>query len=133
MSFLHLIYIGHFYHERDLVQFSSTLTDPIMKPVVRRPLDMGEVKRLVQEVSGLEEDPLFPADWNIWVEDGYLAGNRYALNQEAIDFIARMIRLAGCDIVDFNARSNWNSPRKVDRELRFIRSSRPTSRVSTLR
>lgn len=106
MSFLHLIYLGHFDHEGGLVQFTCTPHDPILKPVVRRPLDMGVVKRLAQEVSGLEDADLsLPTDWNLWVEDGYLAGNRYGLSHEAIDFIVRLIGSTGCNLVDFNARS----------------------------
>lgn len=106
VSFIHLMHIGHFEHEGRLVQFACTPTDPILRPVVRRPLDMRVVRRLTGEVGGLDgPDFSFPADWNLWIDDGYLTGDRYALNCAAIVFIVRLVRLTGCDLVDFNSRS----------------------------
>ncbi len=112
MSFLHYMYIGHFEQEGDYVRFTNTPTDSILKPVVRRPLDMETVKRLVRELKGSEIEPgnsLLPSDWAIWAEDGYLACDQCVLRPEEIDFIARLTQNTGCDLVDFNARSVVNS------------------------
>src|SRR6266852_2150622 len=109
MSFVHYLYIGHFEHDGAFVRFSNTLTDPILKPVVSHPIDMDVVKWLVQEFRGREvqaANSLFPMDWALWVEDGYLACNQYELSHQTIDFIIRLARETGCDLVDFNARSS---------------------------
>jgi hypothetical protein len=106
MSFLHLLYVGHFEHEGNFIRFRNTPTDPLLKPVIRYPLNMDEVKRVAQQagIQGTGSSP-FPDEYPMWVEDGYLVGDRYALDREAIDLILRLVRVTKCELVDFNARS----------------------------
>src|SRR5208283_5933404 len=109
MSFVHYLYVGHFEHDGAFVRFSNTPTDPLLKPVVSRPLDTDMVKRLVQQSRGREVeagDSLFPMSWALWAEDGYLACDQCVLSQETIDFLVRLARETGCELVDFNTRSS---------------------------
>jgi hypothetical protein len=106
MSFFHCLYLGHFEHDGDAIRFTSTPTDPILRPVVRRPLNLEELKCITEEAAlSVPGQRLFPGDWEMWVEDGYLVCNRYALSREAIDFIHRLVQVTGCELVDFNARA----------------------------
>jgi hypothetical protein len=50
-------------------------------------------------------DNVFPDDWGLWVEDGYLGGDRYRLRNEAIAFIANLTQLARCGVADSQSRS----------------------------
>lgn len=109
MSLIHHLYIGHFEHAGKFVRFSHALGDPILRPVVSRPLDMDVVKRVVRELkpNGCKiADSQLPDDWPIWVEDGYLACDQCALTGETRAFIVRLAQLTNCDLVDFNSRSN---------------------------
>ena len=125
MSFRHLLYVGHFEHEGDFIQFSNTPDDPILRPVVRRPIDLGEVRRIAHQVgaNGTTQS-ILPDEWACWVEDGYMACDRYALGPDAIDFILRLVRSTECELVDFNARSAIRAE-----ELTFIEGMQTASSV----
>jgi hypothetical protein len=108
VSFLHLIYVGDF----ELVDglrpvMARTTDDPIYKPVVRKPLDLGVVERLVSECSMPGESGVLPGDWSIWLEDGYLACDQYALGVEEIRFLRRLVEETGCRLFE---RSSEVSP-----------------------
>ena len=101
MSLVHLIYAGDF----ELVDGSCLLManspdDPIYKPVVRLPLDLGVVKRLVQECSTPGESVIIPSSWSIWREDGYLACDRYALGVAEVRFLKRLVEETGCRLFE---------------------------------
>lgn len=106
MSFLHLIYLGDFEHDGEFVRFRNAPDDPILKPVVRRPLNLEEVKQIARQ-AGIQGtgQAIFPDHWKIWVEEGYLSGDRYALDPEVIGFIRRLVKATGCEVVDFSTRS----------------------------
>jgi hypothetical protein len=104
MSFLHIAYAGDFERDGEWVRFAGTPDDPILKPVIRRPLD--EV--IVNGLAGKEEGRAggnFPEAWHIWAEDGYLAFDRYKLTPDAVAFLTRLVAATGCQLVDFNSRS----------------------------
>lgn len=106
MSFLHLFYLGYFEHDGAFVRFCNTPDDPILKPIVRLPLDLDEVRRIARQAGAQGTAPsIFPDNWKIWVEEGYLSGDRYALDPEAMGFILRLVKATGCEIVDFSSRS----------------------------
>jgi hypothetical protein len=108
MSFIHHLYLGYFEHDGSTVRFSNTVSDPILKPVVSRPLDMAVIKQLVQVHMGenvATHESLLPSEWGIWIEDGYFACDQGKLTHEGIDFIVCLAQEAGCQLVDFNSRS----------------------------
>jgi hypothetical protein len=106
MSFIHYLFLGHFEHEGETVRLSKSRSDPVYKPVVRRPIDTEVIKAVLQEHQRAKVDELaFPDDWAIWKEDGYLVCDKYTRNPEAIDFVARLVERTRCDIYDVAAHS----------------------------
>jgi hypothetical protein len=104
MSFIHYLFLGYFTHDGETVTFSKTPSDRVYKPVVRRPMDTKVIKAVLQQVKGSEVDDLaFPDDWMVWIDEGYLVGDKYTTNQEAINFIARLVERTRCDIYDVAA------------------------------
>jgi hypothetical protein len=104
MSFIHYLFLGHFEHDGELVRFSKSPSEPVYRPVVRRPIDMEAVKAVLREVKGAEViDLAFPDDWMIWLDNDYLICDKYTRNQEAINFIARLVERIRCDIYDVSA------------------------------
>src|SRR5712671_5081202 len=104
MSFVHYLFLGHFVHDGEVVVFSKSPSDPVYRPVVRRPLDMEVIKAVLREVKETEvEDLAFPDDWMIWLDDGYLVCDKYTRNRDAIDFVARLVERTHCDICDVGA------------------------------
>jgi hypothetical protein len=101
MSFLHLAYIGDFeLDDATTLRMTWTSDDPIRKPVVRRPLDLDMIKQLVSEFTAPEEAGVFPADWSIRLDNGYLVCDRYALDVEEIQFLRRLVEKTGCRLFE---------------------------------
>jgi len=64
------------------------------------------VQDVLREVIGTKVDSVaFPEDWMIWSDDGYLICDKYTRNQEAIQFITRLVEQARCEIYDVNAHA----------------------------
>ena len=104
MSFIHYLFLGHFEHDGEVVRFSKTMSDPVYRPVVRRPIDPEAIKAVLQEVKGPgAEDLAFPDDWMVWFDNGYFVCEKYTRNREAINFIARLVERTGCEICDVSA------------------------------
>jgi len=104
MSFIHYLFLGHFEHDGEVVRFAKSSSEGAYRPVVRRPIDLGAVKAVLGDVKGAEGDDLaFPDDWPIWLDAGYLVCDKYTRNQEAIDFISRLVERIRCDIHDVSA------------------------------
>jgi hypothetical protein len=104
MSFIHYLFLGHFERDGEVIRFSKSPSDPVYRPVVRRPMDTGAINAILREVRGAEVDGLaFPDDWMIWPDDGYLVCDKYTRNREAIDFVARLAERTHCDIYDVSA------------------------------
>jgi hypothetical protein len=107
MSFIHYLFVGHFEHDGERVRFSKSPSDPVYRPVVRRPLEMEVVETVLREVKGVEvHDLVFPDGWMIWLEDGYLVCDKYMKNREVIEFVARLVDRTGCDIHDVGAHGD---------------------------
>ena len=101
MSFLHLIYVGDFERDGPIAQFTRTPGDPTFKPVVRTPIDLNIVDRLVSAlINPCEATGAFPASWHIWREDGYLACDRYALSVDEILFLKRLTGQTDCRLFE---------------------------------
>jgi len=104
MAFIHYLFLGHFEHDGEGVRFSKSSSDGAYRPVVRRPLDPGEMKAVFREVRGTVGDDLaFPDDWGVWLDDGYVVCNKYTRDAETIQFVARLVEPARCDIYDVGA------------------------------
>jgi hypothetical protein len=111
MSFIHYLFLGHFERDGDVIRFSRSPSDSAYRPVVRRPLDEEAVKAVLGESIGAEVNGLdFPADWIMWLDDGYLVCDKYTRNRKAIDFAARLVERTGCDIYDVSAHSDITLP-----------------------
>ena len=104
MAFLHYLFLGHFEHDGEVVVFAKRPSDRVYRPVVRRPIDTEAIKAVLRKVKeAAVEDLAFPDDWKIWLADGYLVCDKYTRNQEAINFIARLVERTHCDIHDVSA------------------------------
>jgi hypothetical protein len=104
MSFCHHLFLGHFEHDGERTCFKKNLTDSTYRPVVRRPLDTEAIMAVLREVTETKiDDVAFPADWRIWMDDGYLVCDKYTRNREEIDFVARLVERTGCNIHDVSA------------------------------
>src|SRR6266404_4043882 len=104
MSFIHYLFLGHFEHDGEVVQFAKSPSDPVYRPVIRRPLDMEATKAVLREMKGADVGDLaFPDDWMIWLDDGYLICDKYTRNPQAIHFIACLVERTRCDIYDVSA------------------------------
>jgi hypothetical protein len=104
MSFIHYLFLGHFEHDGEVVRFSKSPSDPTYRPVVRKPLDTGAIDAVFGEARGAEVNDLdFPEDWMIWLKDGYLVCDKYTRNQEAINFVTRLVERTHCEIYDVGA------------------------------
>jgi hypothetical protein len=107
MSFIHYLFLGHFEHEGEIVRFIKGPNDAAYRPVVRSSLDVEAVKALLREVTGAEVDDLvFPEDWTMWLNDGYLVCEKYTRNREAISFVSRLVERTRCEIYDVSAHIN---------------------------
>jgi hypothetical protein len=96
VSFLHLIYVGDFeVSDGSSLQMTRTSDDPIYKPVVRHPIDLEVVARLIPEGLAMAGSRVIPADWSIWLEDGYLVADRYALGVEEVRFLWKLVEETG--------------------------------------
>jgi hypothetical protein len=104
MSFIPYLFLGYFEHDGEAVGFSKSPGEPAYRPVIRRPLDTEAVKAVLRDVKGaVASDLAFPADWMIWLDDGYLVCEKYTRNPEAITFIGRLVERIRCEIYDVNA------------------------------
>ncbi len=104
MSFIHYLFLGHFEHDGAGLRFSKSASDPVYRPVVRQPLDPEMIKCVLREVKGDKVDDLtFPDEWMIWLDNGYLICDKYTTNQEAINFVARLVKRTHCEIYDVSA------------------------------
>jgi hypothetical protein len=107
MSFIHYLFLGHFEHDGEVVRFAKSSSEAAYRPVVRRPFDLGVVKAVLREVTGVEVDDLaFPDDWMIGLDAGYLVCDKYTRNRAVIDFITRLVERTHCDIHDVSAHGN---------------------------
>jgi hypothetical protein len=101
MSFLHLVYIGDFELDGGVtLRMGSTPDDPIRRPVVRRPIDLDIIKRLVPDGSLTEGAGVFPDNWSIRLENGYLVCDHYALDLEEIPFLRRLVEESDCRLFE---------------------------------
>jgi hypothetical protein len=104
MSFIHYLFLGHFERQGERIRLFKNLDDPVYKPRVKRPIDIGVIKAVLQEQQQQKSDELvFPDDWAIWKEDGYLVCDKYIRNPEAITFVARLVERTHCDVYDVSA------------------------------
>ncbi len=107
MSFAHLIYIGHITNDGENAIFVNSEDDPLLRPSLVRPLEMN----IVQEIaSSMGVQDLFPEDWGLWLESGYLVGEHYSLSLDAKRFIASLCKRTNCVIVDFKSRTIVDAP-----------------------
>ena len=104
MSFLHIAYAGDFERDGEEVRFARTPDDPILKPVISQPLDEDTVNALAGKQGGRAGEG-FPEAWHIWAENGYLSFDRYKLTPDAVAFLKQLVADTGCQLVDFNSRS----------------------------
>ncbi len=101
VSLIHLIYAGDFEFEEDSrLRMTRTPEHPIYKPVVRRPLDLGVVERLVTECSEHGESGVIPNGWSIWLKDGYLVCDQFALGVAEVHFLKRLVEETGCRLFE---------------------------------
>lgn len=107
MSFLHYLFLGHFEHDGAVVRFSKRPSDPVYRPVVCRPLDTEALKAILREMQGSHvHELLFPDDWTIAMDEGYLVCDKYTRNAAEINFITRVVERTGCEILDVSAHAD---------------------------
>ncbi len=95
---IHHLYVGHFQRDRGFMKLEKRQSDGAPRPVVVRPLDMGTVQELLEE-KGVEGTNI-PEDWWLGIEEeGFIVCDRHTHNRDAIDFIRKLARKTGCDIV----------------------------------
>ena len=113
MSFLHLIYVGDFERDGPSIRLARTPDDPILRPVVRRPIDPSLVERLASDLPAGGGTGV-PAAWHLWDEGGYLACDRYGLGVDEILFLRRLVEEAGCRLFErgFEISVDDLTPRK---------------------
>lgn len=99
MSFLHLLYIGYFERDGEWVRMEMPPGE-LRGPVVRYPLNLDVVSRLASAFGPPGDDGLVPPSWHFWIEDGYLACDRYSLGPDEIAFLKRLVGETGCQIAD---------------------------------
>ena len=100
MSFVHLVFVGDFERDGEWIRYANSPDNPILKPVVRRPIDLNLIRRLAGTAGAESHDELLLASWGLWLEDGYLGANRYALTADGINFIARVVASGAYQLVD---------------------------------
>jgi hypothetical protein len=111
MSFLHYLFLGHFEHDGPMVRFSKRPSDAVYRPVVCRPLDTQTLKAVLREIHGSEaQELLFPDDWTIGMDEGYLVCDKYTRNPEEINFITRVVERTRCEILDVGAHAAITLP-----------------------
>jgi hypothetical protein len=106
MSFVHYLYLGHFEPDGEFVRFvPPSPRVPSLTPLVRRPLNQGIIVELLQERGVARGNrSVFPDDWPMWFGDGFLICKQFELSPEMVDFLIRLAKTTGCEIVDVNAR-----------------------------
>lgn len=102
MAFIHYLFLGHFDHTDKILRFEKRPGDRVYKPVVSRPIEMGEAKAVFQEVRGGDDSP-FPPDWLASEEDNYLICEKYTRNREVVEFVSLLVERTGCSIYDVAA------------------------------
>jgi hypothetical protein len=124
VSLLHLVYVGDF-EVSDGSRLLRTPDDPIYKPVVRRPIDLSVVERLVTECSEPGESGVIPNGWSIWLKDGYLVCDQYALGVEEVHFLKRLVEETGCRLFErsFEVSPNDLTPRREAAKVGGVPSS----------
>ncbi len=103
MSFIHYLFLGHFEREGEVIRFSKSPSDSAYHPLVRRHLDSEAIKDVLRANKESEADLVFPDEWMIWLEDGYLICDKYTRNPDLIEFVARLVERTRCDIYDVSA------------------------------
>ena len=101
------------------MRFVKDPSGRVYKPVVGREIDTEVIKNLLQEgQAGAAHKLVFPEDWAIWREDGYLVCEKYTRNEEAIHCIVGLVQRARCEIYDVGAHCGIT----LDEWLAAIRS-----------
>src|SRR5207248_6170899 len=102
MPMIHYLLIGHFEHEpmqpegRAIVRLARHPGEPYARPVLRKPVDMNVVDRIVQEVSGGRAGyGGVGAAWGLTAGTGYLAFDQHTAEREAVVVARRFAREAG--------------------------------------
>ena len=95
---IHHLYVGHFERDQGVMKLVKRKSDGAPRPVVVRPLDMATVQELLAE-KGVEGTNI-PEDWWLGIEEeGFVVSERDTHSRDAIDFIRKLARKTGCDIV----------------------------------
>ena len=95
---IHHFYVGHFEKDRGAMKLQKRSSDGAPRPVLVRSIDMAIVRKLLEE-KGVNDDSI-PEDW--WLgfeEEGFIVCNAHTRSQDAIDFIGRLARKTGCDVL----------------------------------
>ena len=94
---IHHLYVGHFDKENGVMKLERRESDGAPRAVVVR-LDMATVQQLLEE-KGVERTDI-PEDWRLGIEEeGIIVCDAYTRNQEAIDFIRKLAKKTGCDVL----------------------------------
>jgi len=95
---IHHFYVGHFERDRGVMKLKKRESDGAPRPVVVRPLDMATVQDLLKE-KGVEGTNI-PEEWWLGMEEeGFIVCERDTHVRDAIDFVRKLARKTGCDIV----------------------------------
>ncbi len=125
---IHYLFLGHFEHDGAAIRLASDPKDRVFRPVILRPLDTHAVQTILGEVLGTPAQGLtFPDDWMVWLEYGYLIGDKYTRNQEEILFITRLVERTHCDIYDVSAHAEITLPEWLAVVSRYTKQTAPTS------
>lgn len=125
---IHYLFLGHFERDGRVIRFAKDPKEQVFRPVVHCPLDAYAVQTVLREVLRTPVQELtFPDDWMVWLEHGYLVGDKYTRNQEEIHFITRLVERTHCDIYDVGAHSEITLPEWLAVVSRRTKQTAPTS------
>jgi hypothetical protein len=100
---IHYLYVGHFQPEGNFIRFAKSSPDAPSTPVTLHPLEADVVAELLSE-KGTRRSAV-SAEWHLWFEDGYLVCDKYTRSRDALNFLVRLAKRTGCDIVDYTAQA----------------------------
>jgi hypothetical protein len=99
---IHYVYVGHFARRGDFIEFRKE-ADGSSRPVVTGPLSAKAVQNVLK-ARGLTASSL-PAEWGLWLEDGFMVCDRFTHSRDAIEVVRRLATETGCDVADYSSQS----------------------------
>ena len=105
-AMVHDLYIGHFEHDGHCgrIRVERVAGGRRATLVMARPLDWGVVEATLRAVGGNDVAlSSIPRGWRLRVaQQGYLVCDHYTRSRRAIEFVIRLARKTGCQLINSN-------------------------------